>query len=96
MKLLYITNQICGAAGLERVLSVKMNYLIKYFKYEIHIITLNQDNKALLYDFSSKIKFHNIMAIGNQFQYIKQYSADIKQQIAAIKPNIKCYYYNFI
>ena len=88
IKLLYITNGIDGPGGLERVLSIKASMLADTFKYEVHILTLNQDSKALFYDFSSKIKFHNIMAIGNPFQYIKQYRAGIKQQIAVIQPDI--------
>ena len=88
IKLLYITNGIDGPGGLERVLSIKASMLADTFEYEVHILTLNQDSKALFYDFSSKIKFHNIMAIGNPFQYIKQYRAGIKQQIAVIKPDI--------
>jgi len=88
LKLLYITNGINGPGGLERVLSIKASMLADTFKYDVNILTLNQDSNALFYDFSSKIKFHNINAIGNPLQYIKQYRAGIKHQIAAIKPDI--------
>ena len=57
------------------------------YAFKAIVLTLNKSLEFL---------YINIMAIGNQFQYIKQYRADIKQQIAVIKPNIKYYYYNFI
>ncbi|MBC7525782.1 MAG: glycosyltransferase family 4 protein, partial [Flavobacterium sp.] len=49
MRLLYITNAISGAAGLERVLSIKTNYLVDVYNYEIHIIVLNQINTKIFY-----------------------------------------------
>ena len=35
MRLLYVTNQICGSGGLERVLAIKTAYLIEKYGYEI-------------------------------------------------------------
>ena len=58
MKLLYITNGIKGAAGLERVLSIKANYLSEILDYEVHILVLNHNNMPLFYEFSSKIILH--------------------------------------
>ena len=53
-KLLYITNGINGAAGLERVLSVKASYLADKLNYEVHILTLNNGNTNLFYEFTQK------------------------------------------
>ena len=78
MKLLYITNQICGAGGLERVLSTKASYLAENLEYDVHIITLNQGRASLFYDFSKKIKYHDLCVKGNIFEYFKSYKFGLK------------------
>jgi len=55
MKLLYITNGINGAGGLERVLSIKASYLADHFGYEVTILVLNDQDKDCFYKFSDKI-----------------------------------------
>lgn len=68
MRLLYITNGINGAGGLERVLSIKASYLAENFGYKVHIITLNQSDAPLFYNFSNKIKHHDVCVDGNIFK----------------------------
>jgi hypothetical protein len=53
MKLLYITNGINGAGGLERVLAVKASYLSDQLGYEVHILSLNEPQPKPFYAFSS-------------------------------------------
>lgn len=88
MKLLYITNQISGAAGLERVLSIKASYLADELGYEVHILTLNQKNKPLFYNFSDKLIYHDIPIIGNIFTSFFQYINGIKNTIKQVKPDV--------
>ncbi len=88
MRLLYITNAISGAAGLERVLSIKANYLVDVYNYEIHIIVLNQKNAQIFYDFSPKIKIHDITVSGNPYRYLKSYSLGIKNSVNQISPDV--------
>ena len=88
MKLLYITNGIQGSGGLERVLAVKASYLANNLGYEVHILTLNDENRNPFYTFSPKIKFHNIKAKGNAFNYFLSYRKGIKKVIKNSKPNI--------
>ena len=88
MKLLYITNGIHGAAGLERVLSIKASYLADKLGYDVHILTLNSFGESLFYDFSDKIKIHDIIASGNPLHYINQYISGIKKVINAINPDV--------
>ena len=73
MRILYITNQISGAGGLERVLSIKASYFADKMRYDIHIVTLNEVSKTFFFDFSSKITLHNISVKGSFFKYIKEY-----------------------
>lgn len=88
MKLLYITNQICGAGGLERVLSIKASYLADVLGYEVHILTLNQVDAPLFYEFSEKLVYHDINIHGNPFQYFKQYIKGIKKIVKKITPDV--------
>jgi glycosyltransferase involved in cell wall biosynthesis len=87
-KLLYITNQICGPGGLERVISIKTSYLVDNLDYQVHILTLNQGKEVLFYEFSTKITYHNIEVYGNIFQYVSAYKNGIKKIIQKICPDI--------
>lgn len=88
MRILYITNQISGAAGLERVLSIKASYLADEMNYDVHIVTLNQGNNSLFFDFSDKITLHDISVRGNFFQYVKQYRSGLNTIVKSIKPDV--------
>jgi len=88
LKLLYITNSIYGAGGLERVLSIKATYLVDKLGYEIHIITLNQKGLPLFYNFSNKILHHDLRVTGNIFEYFKSYKRGLKDIIKKINPDI--------
>ncbi|MEB3348188.1 glycosyltransferase family 4 protein [Aquimarina gracilis] len=87
-RILYITNQICGSGGLERVLSIKASYLAEHLGYEVHILTLNQGEEPLFYDFSEKLKYHDISVGGNPLSYIKAYANGINKVIDKVDPNI--------
>ncbi len=88
MKLLYITNQICGAAGLERVLSIKAKMLAEDFNYDVHIITLNQDDTPLFYDFGNAITYHDISLPNGKIGYVKTYMSEMKSLVKTINPDI--------
>lgn len=87
MKLLYITNGISGGGGLERVLSIKASYFADTFGYEVHIITLNEENCVPFFRFSSKITFHNIRTSG-KIKYIYSYIHGVNQTVKKIHPDI--------
>jgi glycosyltransferase involved in cell wall biosynthesis len=88
IKLLYITNQICGSGGLERVLSVKASYLAEKLNYQIHIITLNQGDTPLFYDFSNKLIYHDLTVKGSKLNYFLTYRKGLKKIINNVKPDI--------
>ena len=88
MKLLYITNGIKGAAGLERVLAIKASYLADVLGYEVHILTLNHNNNSIFYDFSPKIQLHDVAVSGNPIQYLKKYVSGIKNTVQKIQPDV--------
>lgn len=88
MKLIYITNGINGAGGLERVLSVKASYLTEHFGYEVTILSLNEKYFHPFYTFSDKIKMLSIPVKGNPLQYTTSYIKGIKKIVAQVKPDL--------
>lgn len=88
MKLLYITNGLNGSGGLERVLSIKASYFADKMGYEVHIVSLNNSNTNLFYDFSSNIILHNISVFGNPFSYVKSYISGLRKIVAIVQPDV--------
>lgn len=60
MKILYLTDQVFLHGGIEKVLSMKANYLADVLGEEVFIITHNQKENQSVYDFSSKITFFDL------------------------------------
>lgn len=89
-KLLYITNGINGAGGLERVLSVKASYLAEHYNYDVTILSLNNNDTNPFYVFSNKIKFVSIDVSGNVLKYSRAYLKGIRAQVNTIQPDIIC------
>ena len=60
LKLVYITPALYMAGGVERVLTLKANYLAEHFGYEITIILTEGKDKPLFYPLSDEIKVINL------------------------------------
>lgn len=60
MKLLYLTNGICGGGGLERVLCIKTRYFIDKQQHEVAIIRLNEEGRTPFFEFHPNIRFYDI------------------------------------
>lgn len=88
MKLLYITNGINGAGGLERVLSIKASYLAQHYGYEVSILSLNDNHLRPFYTFSERIKMYSITVEGNSVQYVNSYIKGIKKTVANVQPDV--------
>ena len=87
LKLLYITNGINGAGGLERVLSIKASYFAEY-GYEVSILALNEAHLEPFYTFSDKIQSYSITVGGNPLQYLQQYRKGVQNVVNTIQPDI--------
>lgn len=88
VKLLYITNGITGAGGLERVLSVKASLLAEEYGYDVHILCLNEMGKKGFYQFSPRITFHSITVSGSPVSYLHQYITRIRHKVKQITPDV--------
>ncbi|MFD0988659.1 glycosyltransferase family 4 protein [Mariniflexile jejuense] len=60
MKVVFIIDQVYLHGGIERVLSIKANYLSNLKEYEIFIVTTEQKFKKPCYEFNSNIIFEDI------------------------------------
>ncbi|GGK29046.1 glycosyl transferase [Yeosuana aromativorans] len=60
MKIVFIIDQVYRHGGIERVLSIKANYLSKLKNFDIHIITTEQKNNESCYSFNDLIKFKDL------------------------------------
>ena len=80
--------KIKSAGGVARVLSIKANYFIEQFNYEVHILSQNEEENLTFYSFNPKIVFHNIALNGNAFQFLKAYKKQINQKIREIDPDV--------
>lgn len=57
MKILYCLQSTCNSGGMERILSIKANFLSENLGYDVYIVTTDQKAKANFYYYSPKIKF---------------------------------------
>ena len=87
MKILYITPTINTEGGLERVLSIKTNYFIERFGYQIEVITCNNGFQNSFFNFNSKIKFHDILLNSNKLGNLINYKVKIQKLINLINPD---------
>ena len=60
MKILYIINKMEDLAGIERILSCKMNYLSETTDHSVYLTTYEQRDCPLSYPLNSKIKYFAI------------------------------------
>ena len=60
MKIVFIIDQVYKHGGIERVLSIKANYLANINTNIIHIVTMEQNKQAPCYDFNSNIIFDDL------------------------------------
>lgn len=57
MKIAYCIGNIHNSGGIERVISLKSNYLVNK-DYEVHIVVINPSYEKPFFHFDSRIKFH--------------------------------------
>ena len=57
MKIAYCIGNIHNSGGIERVISIKANYLVDK-DYEVHIVVIYPSSQKPFFNFDSRIKFH--------------------------------------
>jgi glycosyltransferase involved in cell wall biosynthesis len=88
MKILYIVPNINNEGGVARVIAIKANYIVQKWNYDVAIVTQNNGNLPLFYDFNPKITFQDIILEGNFFKFFRSYQKALNQKTAKLKPDI--------
>ena len=101
LKLVYVTPALYMAGGVERALTLKANYFVEHFGYDITIILTEGKGKPLFYPLSDKIKVINLDINFEElwtcsfakkvFVYLKkqrQYKNLLAQELMRIHPDI--------
>ncbi|WP_309610108.1 glycosyltransferase [Flavobacterium sp.] len=86
MKLLYITSQIKGDGGLQRIMAIKTNYFIENFGYKIDILSpdLGED---LFFNFNKNISFHFIESKSRKLARLLEYKKQVQNHVDILKPD---------
>lgn len=97
MKIMFVIDQVYLHGGIERVLSIKANYLSNISTNEIHVITTEQKGKKPCYDFNSNIIFHDISINYNRLKSyfhpknilkLPKHISRIKKIVKLVKPEV--------
>lgn len=56
MKIMYCIRGLFNSGGMERILIDKMNYLSRFSKYKIYVVTTDQKERAFFFQIDKKIK----------------------------------------
>lgn len=62
MKILYVINKMTNLAGIERILTCKMNYLSEKSEYDVYLLTYEQPDQALSFKINERITYCPIIA----------------------------------
>lgn len=87
MKILYVVPNINNGDGISRVLSIKTNYLIENYGFEITILTQNKGHNNLFFDFNKNIVFYDMQLNGTAFQFFNSFKYHLNKTITEIKPD---------
>lgn len=101
LKLVYCTPSLYISGGLERVLTLKVNYFAEHFDYDITIILTDGFGKPYAYPLSEKVKVINLNIefdelwkasfLKKVFLYLKkqrQYKRKLREELMRIRPDI--------
>ncbi len=101
MRILYVTDALAVWGGIERVLSDKMNYLVREYGYEVYVVTADQGDhpipfpldervhvKDMKIRFHQQYKYHGIKRILKYRELKRIYSNRLNTYISEIKPDV--------
>lgn len=86
MRLAYCIHALNLSGGIERVLTIKANYLADVLGYEVHIITARQKGRKEFFRLSEKIVRHDLDA--NDRMFLFKYRKRLGNLLGSIRPDI--------
>lgn len=102
IKIVYCTDDLSAAGGMQKVLTLKANYLAEKLGYDITIITTDQKGSTTYFPLSPKIKLINLhinfyemynrtplpLRLWKYMLYMKKYKRLLTQTLHDLKPDI--------
>lgn len=100
MKILYLTGQLVLHGGIERVTSMKLNYLAEHTSNEVYLCTYEQGNAPFVYEISPKVVYCDLGVNYNvdytneslysvrQFKKVPKHILRTRKLISEINPDI--------
>lgn len=101
MKILYVTDALAVWGGIERVLSDKMNYLVREYGYDIYVVTADQGNHPVPFSLDERIhvmdlnirfhqqyNYHGIKRIMKYRELEYLFRDRLRSYITEIKPDV--------
>lgn len=70
MKIVFVLPSIKNNGGVARVTTLKANYLVETWKYDVHIICQDEEKSNSFFDLNSKITLHYVPKKDNPFTYL--------------------------
>lgn len=86
MRIAYCIHSLHLFGGIERVLSIKANYLADVYGYDIHIITADLKGRATHFALSDKITLHDV-GVSEKFM-LHAYGRRLNKILCEIRPDI--------
>lgn len=70
MRIMYVTDALAVWGGMERVLSDKMNYLVREYGYEVYVVTADQGGHPIPFPLDNRIHVKDLnIRFHQQYQY---------------------------
>ena len=70
MKIVYLYPSLAIWGGIERILVDKMNYLVRYYGYEVYMITSDQGQHPIRYNIDERVHFMDLnIRFHSRYQY---------------------------
>lgn len=101
MRILYVTDALAVWGGIERVLSDKMNYLVREYGYEIYVVTADQGAHPIPFTLDERIhvkdlniRFHQqyhysgVRRIFKYWELERLFGNRLKSYIMEIRPDV--------
>ena len=92
MKIVYVIEKMSGIGGMERIITDKMNYLVRHTSHEVVMLLLWHDEKPLAYPLDEKVKVIRLN-VPLQFSIFSSFLGllSFRKTIRKINPDITVY-----
>ena len=88
MRIVYVIEKMSGIGGMERIITDKMNYLVRHTAHEVVLLLLWHDEKPLAYPLDERVR---VIRMEVPFQHKVRALFSFRKTIRKINPDITIY-----